>query len=86
MVVRHDHIARLIVNANHGIMRAAGMLGVADCVADGVRLAIAKPTERQHIGNQVFCAVGLRKRMLSVSCVWLLRVVHDSERDRTRQQ
>jgi hypothetical protein len=32
VLVRFDHVARFIVNANHGIMRAAEMLDIADCV------------------------------------------------------
>jgi hypothetical protein len=32
--VRLDHVARFIVNANHGIMCAAERPRVADCVAD----------------------------------------------------
>jgi|SRR5260370_995052 len=32
VLVRVDHVARFIVNANHGIMRAAGKLCVVDCI------------------------------------------------------
>jgi len=32
--VRFDHVARLIVNADHSVMRAAAMLRVADCAID----------------------------------------------------
>ena len=35
-----DHIARLIVNADHGIMSPAAVHRVADCILDRVRLAI----------------------------------------------
>jgi hypothetical protein len=40
VLVRLDHVARRIVNANHGIMLAAAMLRVAGCVVDCVWLAI----------------------------------------------
>ena len=34
VLVPLDHVARFIVNANHGIVRAAAKLCVADCVTD----------------------------------------------------
>src|SRR5712692_5517075 len=37
VLVRLDHVARVIVNANHSIMRAAVKLCVADCITDCVR-------------------------------------------------
>ena len=46
-----DHVARLIVNANHSVMRAAEKLRVADCVADCIRLSVPQATEWQRIGN-----------------------------------
>ena len=36
MLARLDHVASVIGNANRGIMRAAVMFGVSDCVRDGV--------------------------------------------------
>jgi hypothetical protein len=51
VLVRLDHLASGIVDANHSVMRTAGKLRVADCVADGVWLAIPQPTERQRIGD-----------------------------------
>ena len=51
MFVRLDYIASGILNANHGIVRAAVMLCVSDCIADRVGLAIPKPTEWQRIGK-----------------------------------
>jgi hypothetical protein len=51
VVVHFDHIASFIVNANHSIARAAAKLGVIDCVADCIRLAIPQPTEWQRIGD-----------------------------------
>jgi hypothetical protein len=33
VLVRLDHVARFLVNANHGIASAAAMLRVANCVA-----------------------------------------------------
>ncbi|PYK49609.1 MAG: hypothetical protein DME20_06500 [Verrucomicrobia bacterium] len=44
MLVRLDHVARFIVNANHSIVRAAAKLRVVNCVADRVWLAIPQPT------------------------------------------
>src|SRR5947207_13765665 len=43
------------------------MLGIPDCIADRVWLAIPQPTKRQYIGNQIrrrggLYADGLRKR------------------------
>jgi len=29
------------------------MLGISDCVRDGIRLAIPQPTEWQRIGNEI---------------------------------
>ncbi len=42
VLVRLDHVASCIVNANHGIMRAAS-LWVADCIADCVWLTVPQP-------------------------------------------
>ena len=36
VLVRFNHVARFIVNANDGIMRAAVLLGIADGIAGGV--------------------------------------------------
>jgi len=47
----HDHVARFIVNANHSIVRAAVMLGIADCVADRIRSVVPQATEWQRIGD-----------------------------------
>jgi len=40
VLVRLDHVARIIVNANHGVMRTAEKLCVSDCIADYVSLAL----------------------------------------------
>ena len=45
VLVRVDYVASLIVNANHSVMRAAKKLGVADCIADCVWLAIPQGTD-----------------------------------------
>ena len=45
VLVCFDHVARLIVNANHSVMRAAEKLRVADCVADCIRLSVPQATE-----------------------------------------
>jgi len=57
VVVRLDHRASFIVNANHSMVRAAEKLGVADCVVDRVWLAIPQATEWQHFGNQIDAAI-----------------------------
>jgi hypothetical protein len=53
VLVCFDHVASVIVNANHSVVRTAAMLGVADCVADRVWLAVPKSTEWKRIGNQI---------------------------------
>jgi hypothetical protein len=53
VLVRFDHIARGIVNANDGVMRTAVLLGIADCVRNGLRSVIRQPTKWQRIGNQI---------------------------------
>ena len=57
LLVRLDHVASAIVNANHCIMCAAGVLGISDCIRDGVRFAIPQPTERQRIGDEIDAAM-----------------------------
>jgi hypothetical protein len=57
VLVRLDHVASVIVNANYCTLRAAVELRVADCILDCVRLAIPQPTEWQHIGNQIDAAM-----------------------------
>jgi hypothetical protein len=37
------------------------MLRVADCIADGVRLAVPQRTEWQRVGNQINAAVVLAR-------------------------
>ena len=59
--MRFDHAPRIIVKADHSIMRAAAMLGLADCVADRIRLSIPQPTEWQCIGNQIDDALVLAR-------------------------
>jgi hypothetical protein len=45
VLVRFDHVASIIINANHGTMGSAAKLGVVNCVADCVRPTIPEPTE-----------------------------------------
>jgi hypothetical protein len=52
-LVRFDHIASRIVNANHGAMGAAAMFCVTECIRDCVWLAVPEPTERQRTGKQI---------------------------------
>ena len=37
------------------------MLRIADCVRDGIGIAIPEATERQHIGNQIDAALVLAR-------------------------
>jgi hypothetical protein len=57
LLVSLNHIASFIVNANDGIMRPTEKVCVTDRVADGVGLAVAKPTESQHIEDQIDAAL-----------------------------
>jgi hypothetical protein len=56
VAVRVHHVAGVIVNADHGIMRAAAMLRVTDCIRDSISIAIPQPTEWQPTGNQIDAA------------------------------
>ena len=51
VLVRVDHVARRIVNANHSIVCPAEKLCVTDCIADCVWLAVPQATEWQLVGN-----------------------------------
>src|SRR5262245_1853484 len=53
VLVRFDHVASIIVNANHSIMRPAAVPRVPICLGDRVRLAIPQRPEWQDIGNQI---------------------------------
>ena len=46
VLVPFDHLARLVVNANHSIMRTAEKLGLADCFAHSIRFAIRAEAHR----------------------------------------
>ena len=52
MLVRLDHVARVIVNANDGIVR----IGCDVCIADRVWLDIPQAPEWQLIGDQTDAA------------------------------
>jgi hypothetical protein len=56
VLVRLGRFVSLIVNANDSVMRPAEELRVTDCVADSVRSAVQKSTERQHIRNEIDAA------------------------------
>ena len=45
VLVCFDHVARVIGNPNHGIMRSPVLAGVADCVAGCIRPVIPEPTD-----------------------------------------
>jgi hypothetical protein len=51
VLVRFDHVAIIIVNANHSIIRPAVKLRVADCITDCVWLCIPEATEWERIGD-----------------------------------
>lgn len=46
-----------IIDANHGIMRAAVKLRVCDCVADRIWLPVSEASECQRLGNQIDAAM-----------------------------
>ena len=48
VLVRFNHVASLIVNANHSIMRPAAKLRVIDGI---IRLGVPQATEWEQIGN-----------------------------------
>jgi hypothetical protein len=62
VLVGFDHVASLIVNANHSVMRPVARLCVVNCVAHCVWLTVPQPTEWQPIGNQIDAATILRGR------------------------
>jgi hypothetical protein len=45
VLVHFNQLASFIVNVNHGIMRTAAKLGLADCFADRVWFAVPQATE-----------------------------------------
>jgi hypothetical protein len=61
VLVRLYHVARFIVNANHGIMRTAEKLCVANGVADCVRLRIPQATEDEQVYIQTLISQDARQ-------------------------
>ena len=57
VLVRLDDVASFIINVNHCVVRTAQKLGVVDCTADCVWLAVPQPTEWQHVGNEIKAAM-----------------------------
>jgi hypothetical protein len=57
VLMRLDHIARFIENADHCTMRPAEKLRVVDCVANCARFAVPQPTEWEGIENQIDAAM-----------------------------
>jgi uncharacterized protein (UPF0212 family) len=51
VLVRLDHVASVIVNANHGIVRATVKLRVFDSVAHRIRPIVPQPTIGQRIAD-----------------------------------
>jgi hypothetical protein len=69
VLVRLDHVARFIVNANHSVMWAAIMHRVADGVASRARSTITKPGRtaahrKSDRRRDDLCGAGLGKRVL----------------------
>jgi hypothetical protein len=56
VLVRLDHVASVIVNANHSIVRPTVMLRVADCIAHCIRLAVPQATEWERLENRIDAA------------------------------
>jgi hypothetical protein len=54
--VRLDHVASVIVNADHG------MMCVSNCIRDGIGIAIPQPTDWQRIGNQIDASLIAERR------------------------
>jgi hypothetical protein len=48
-----DHVAALIVNANHSVTWAAVKVRVPNGVRDGIGTVIPQATKRQRIGDQI---------------------------------
>jgi hypothetical protein len=70
VLVRLDHVARCIVNANHSVMGAAPKFGVANRIADRVWFAIPQATDWQRIGNQIDAAlISTRADFVNVHCL-----------------
>ena len=53
LLVRVDHFARVIVDADDGMIRSTAVLRVSDRVCDGVCPGIPQATEWQRIGNEI---------------------------------
>jgi hypothetical protein len=51
VLARLNHVASVIVKANHSIMRAAVKFRETDCVADCVWLAVPEATERERTNS-----------------------------------
>jgi hypothetical protein len=70
MAASVDHITRVIVNANHGVVLAAAKLCGADWVSDCIRFAVQQATQWQHIGNQIDAAmIFARADFVNVHCL-----------------
>jgi hypothetical protein len=57
VLVRLDHLASIIVNANHSVVRTTAVFGISDCVVDRVLSGVPQLAEGQHIGNQIDAAL-----------------------------
>jgi hypothetical protein len=54
VLLRLDHVASCIVNANHGVVETAEKLRISHCVAN---FAIPQATEWKSIGDQIKAAM-----------------------------
>ena len=60
VLVRFDHVASRIVNADHGMMGTAAVLRVVDCVRGRVRSGIPQTALRQHLGDKIESVISAR--------------------------
>jgi hypothetical protein len=62
VLVRFDHAASRVVNADYSIVRTTAVHRIADCIRDRIRFAIPQATEWERIGNQIDATMILRGR------------------------
>jgi len=67
VLVRLDHVASRILDANHSTMWAAVIRRVSDCIAGCAWLAVPQPTEWQRTENHIDAAlIVARKNFVNV--------------------
>ena len=65
VLLRLDHVASFIANANDGIMRSTERLRVIHCI---IRLGVPQTIKRQRIGNQIDAPIFARADFVNVRC------------------